>query len=84
MSSEAQNLERLVDAIKLHEETCEFPTLEIQMNPFELERLGWDEIMNIPITGNPSIPTGRFRIICDNVELEEEVEAAIGEEMVAL
>ena len=51
------------------------------MNPFEVERLGWEEIRGLPIVGDPEIGTGRFRIVCsregDGEELEE-VEA-IGE-----
>jgi hypothetical protein len=34
------------------------------MNPFELERLGWEEIRGLPIVGDPAIGTGRFRIVC--------------------
>lgn len=51
------------------------------MNPFEIERLGWEEIRGLPLVGDPQLATGRFRIICsqdsDDAELEEA--EAIGE-----
>ena len=54
------------------------------MNPFEIERLGWEEIRGLPLVGDPELGTGRFRIICsndsDSSELEEEVTEAIGTE----
>ena len=45
------------------------------MNPFELERLGWEQIRGLPILGDPALGTGRFRIVCsrdsDQGELDE-------------
>ncbi len=56
------------------------------MNPFEVERLGWEEIRGLPIVPDPNIGTGRFHIVCsrdmDGEELEE-VEA-IAEELVTV
>ncbi len=56
------------------------------MNPFEIERLGWEEIRGLPIVGDPDLGTGRFRIVCsrdmDGEDLEE-VEA-VGREYVAV
>lgn len=81
MSSEAKNLEAISKAIDAHNAECEFPASEVRMNPFEVERLGWEQIRGLPIVGDPEIGTGRFRIVCsregDGDELEE-VEA-IGE-----
>jgi hypothetical protein len=34
------------------------------MNPFEVERLGWEEIRGLPVVADPAIGTGRFRIVC--------------------
>jgi hypothetical protein len=34
------------------------------MNPFEVERLGWEGIRGLPIIADPEIGTGRFRIVC--------------------
>jgi hypothetical protein len=81
MSSEAKNLEAISKAIDQHNKECEFPAAEVHMNPFEVERLGWEEIRGLPVIGDAEIATGRFRIVCsgegDADELEE-VEA-IGE-----
>jgi hypothetical protein len=49
----------------------------VELNPFELERLGWDTIRGLPIRGNPELGTGRFRVVCAREEGEpaETVEA---------
>ena len=75
MGAEAKNLEAIAKAIERHNSTCPFPAAEVRMNPFEVERLGWEEIRGLPIIGDPAISTGRFRIVCsregDDAELEE-------------
>lgn len=81
MSSEAKNLEAIAKAIDQHNSSCRFPASEVRMNPFEIERLGWEEIRGLPLVGDPEIATGRFRIVCSQEgdgEGIEEVEA-IGE-----
>lgn len=80
-SSEAKNLEAIAKAIDKHNAECEYPALEVRMNPFEVERLGWDEIRGLPIVGDPGIATGRFRIVCSGEDAGEELEEveAIGE-----
>jgi hypothetical protein len=81
MDTEAKNLEAISRAIDKHNAECPFPAAEVRMNPFEVERLGWDEIRGLPIVPDPDLGTGRFRIVCSR-DLEgeelEEVEA-IGE-----
>jgi len=73
--SEIKNLEAISKAIDQHNSDCPFPASEVRMNPFELERLGWDEIRGLPLIGDPAIATGRFRIVCsqegEGSELEE-------------
>ena len=64
MSSEAKNLEAISRAIDQHNADCEFPAVAIAMNPFEVERLGWDTIRGLPIRSDPAIGTGSFRVIC--------------------
>ena len=32
------------------------------MNPFEVERLGWEQIRGLPVMADAEIGTGRFRI----------------------
>jgi hypothetical protein len=83
-SPEAKNLEAISKAIDQHERTCEYPTLAVLMNPFEVERLGWDEIRGVPVRADEKIGTGRFEILCagDGEEpgLEESVEAVAEQE----
>jgi hypothetical protein len=78
-SPEAKNLEAISKAIDQHELACEYPTLAILMNPFEVERLGWEEIRGVPVRPDEKIGTGRFEILCagdgEEPELEESVEA---------
>ena len=82
-SAEAKNLEAISRAIDQHNANCPFPAAEVRMNPFEIERLGWEEIRGLPLVGDPEIGTGRFRIVCSR-ELDgeglEEIEA-VGEEL---
>jgi hypothetical protein len=74
-SPEAKNLEAIARAIDQHNANCPFPAAEVRMSPFEIERLGWDEIRGLPIVADPSLGTGRFRIVCsrdsEGGELEE-------------
>lgn len=85
MKSEAKNLEAIAAAIERHNRTCPYPAAEVRMNPFEVERLGWDEIRGLPIVPDPEISTGRFRIVCsrDGAGEGEETEA-IGEPLEVL
>jgi hypothetical protein len=73
--TEAKNLEAISRAIDQHNSSCPFPASEVRMNPFEIERLGWEEIRGLPIVGDAALGTGRFRIVCsregDGSELEE-------------
>ena len=65
MSAAGLNLEVIQRAIVQHNGNCGFPVLEIRMNPFEVERLGWDEFRGIPIVADDAIGTGRFRLVCE-------------------
>lgn len=67
MSSEVLNIEAIANAIKKHNKTCKFPATAVVMNPFEVERLDWDEILGVSIIGDANLPTGRFRILCDGI-----------------
>jgi len=82
-SPEAKNLEAISRAIDQHNANCPFPAAEVRMNPFEVERLGWEEIRGLPVVPDSEIGTGRFRIVCsrdiDDAGLEE-VEA-VGREL---
>jgi hypothetical protein len=82
-SSEAKNLEAIYAAIDHHNETCEFPAVAIEMNPFEIERLGWDSIRGLPIRPNAEMGTGSFRVVCAREEGQpsEEIEAVAEQEV---
>ena len=77
-SAESKNLEAIARAIDDHNRGCPWPASEVRMSPFEVERLGWDEIRGLPIVADPELGTGRFRIVCSREgdgERLEEVEA---------
>ena len=85
-SSEAKNLEVIVKAIEQHDRNCEYPAVAVVMNPYEVERLGWDTIKGLPIRTDPNLGTGRFDVICagdeneGSEEQEEAVDAVAGRE----
>jgi hypothetical protein len=82
-SSEAQNLEAIYKAIDHHNTTCEFPAVAIEMNPFEVERLGWDSIRGLPVRTNAEMGTGAFRVVCAREEGEPgEIMEAVAEQEV--
>jgi hypothetical protein len=82
-SPEAKNLEAISKAIDQHNGSCEWPAVAVELNPFEMERLGWDSIRGLPIRGNPELGTGRFRVVCAREEGEpEEVVEAVAEQTV--
>ena len=84
-SSESKNLEAISKAIDQHNAGCEFPAVAVEMNPYEVERLGWDSIRGLPIRPEPSLGTGSFRIVCAREEGEpgETVEAVAEQEVPA-
>jgi hypothetical protein len=71
-SPEAKNLEAISKAIDQHNASCDYPAVAVAMNPFEVERLGWDTIRGLPIRPDPNLGTGSFRIVCGRDEVEEE------------
>ena len=89
-SSEVKNLELISKAIDQHNASCEWPAVAVLMNPFEVERLGWDSIRGLPIHPDGAIGTGRFRILCERdqggheEEQEEAVEAVASEREVVV
>jgi hypothetical protein len=84
-SAEAKNLEAISKAIDHHNTTCEWPAVAVELNPFEVDRLGWDSIRGLEIRGNPDIGTGSFRIVCareDGLPAEEETVEAVADQTV--
>ena len=84
-TTESKNLEAIYKAIDQHAASCEWPAVAIEMNPFELERLGWDSIRGLPIRPNPEMGTGAFRVVCareEGLPAEEEVVEAVADQTV--
>jgi hypothetical protein len=84
-SAEAKNLEVISKAIDEHNVSCEWPAVAVEMNPFEVDRLGWDTIRGLEIRGNPDLGTGSFRIVCareDGLPAEEETVEAVANQTV--
>ena len=83
-SAESKNLEAISKAIDQHNANCPFPAVAVEMNPFEVERLGWDSIRGLPIRGNPDLGTGSFNVVCSGDEgaPDEDVVEAVSEETV--
>ena len=84
MSAEAKNLEAISRAIDQHNRDCPFPAVAVMMNPFEVERLGWEDIRGLPIRSDPNVGTGSFRIVCarEEGEPEQETVEAVSEQSV--
>jgi hypothetical protein len=76
-SSEAKNLEAISKAIDQHNSSCEWPAVAVAMNPYELDRLGWDNIRGLPIRPDANLGTGRFRVICARDEVDEKEEETV-------
>jgi hypothetical protein len=84
-SAEAKNLEAISKAVDHHDSSCEWPAVAIEMNPFEVERLGWDSIRGLPIRPNAELGTGEFRVVCareDGLPSEEEAVEAVSDQTV--
>lgn len=79
-SAEAKNLEVIARAIDEHNSTCPYPAVAVVMNPFEVERLGWDSIKGLPIRSDPALGTGAFRIVCARDEPGGEALEAVSEQ----
>ncbi len=83
MSAEGKNFEAIVKAKAAHNRACPFPPHTVRMNPFEIERMGWEEgdvIAGLTLASDPQIGTGAFRLVCDGMEppeLEIDEEIAI-------
>jgi hypothetical protein len=81
--AEVKNLEAISKAIDQHNTECEWPAVAIELNPFEVERLGWDSIRGLPVRSNPELGTGAFRVVCAGEEGEPgDVVEAVAEQTV--
>jgi len=81
MRAEARNFEAIAKAKAEHNRSCPFPPHTVQMNPFEIERMGWEEgdlIAGLVLEADGRVGTGAFRLVCDGMappelDLEEEL-----------
>lgn len=64
MGAAAKNLEAIQKAIVRHNGNCGEPITEIRLNPFEVERLGWNDFRGVLIVADDKIGTGRFHLVC--------------------
>jgi hypothetical protein len=82
-STEAKNFEAIAKAKEAHNRSCPFPPHTVRMNPFEIERMGWEEgdlIAGLTLEADERLGTGAFRLVCDGMEppeLDIEEEAVI-------
>jgi hypothetical protein len=83
MSAEGKNFEAIAKAKADHNAKCPFPPHTVRMNPFEIERMGWEEgdvIAGLTLEADAKLGTGAFRLVCDGMEppeLEIDEEAVI-------
>ena len=71
MSAEAKNFEAIVKVKDAHNKNCPFPPHTVRMNPFEIERMQWEEgdtIAGLVLEADPKLGTGAFRLICDGMD----------------
>jgi hypothetical protein len=74
VSKEAKNFEAISKAKADHNRKCPFPPHTVRMNPFEIERMQWEEgdmIAGLVLEGDPQLGTGAFRLVCDGMEPPE-------------
>jgi hypothetical protein len=74
MSAEAKNFEAITKAKADHNANCPFPPHTVRMNPFEIERMQWEEgdlIAGLVLEADPKLGTGAFRLVCDGAEPPE-------------
>lgn len=83
MRAQASNFQAIAKAKSDHNRICPFPPHAVRMNPFEIERMGWEEgdmIAGLVLEADPALGTGAFRLVCDGMEppeLDEEREVPI-------
>lgn len=74
MRAEAKNFEAIAKAKADHNRKCPFPPHSVRMNPFEIERMGWEEgdlIAGLVLEADSQLGTGMFRLVCDGTDPPE-------------
>lgn len=67
MSAEAKNLQAICAALDQHNDSCPYVALRVRMCPFEVDRLGWDEVKGVPVVADPELGSGRFVVDCSDL-----------------
>lgn len=75
MNAEARRLQSLQLALDQHAKGCGDPVRAILMNPFECQKLDWEDFRGIPIESCPDLPTGVVKIDCLTTTIREGYEA---------
>jgi hypothetical protein len=74
MGAEAKNFEAIAKAKADHNAQCPFPPHTVRMNPFEIERMQWEEgdvIAGLVLEADAKLGTGSFRLVCDGTDPPE-------------
>jgi len=74
MGAEAKNFEAIAKAKSDHNKQCPFPPHTVRMNPFEIERMQWEEgdtIAGLRLEADAQLGTGAFRLVCDGMDPPE-------------
>lgn len=74
MSAGGKNFEAIHKAKADHNRRCPFPPHAVAMNPFEIERMGWEEgdtIAGLLLEADARLGTGAFRLVCDGTDPPE-------------
>lgn len=70
-SAVGKNFEAIAKAKEQHNKDCAFPPHTLRMNPYEIERMQWEEgetIAGLVLEADGRIGTGTFRLVCDGME----------------
>ena len=73
-SAEGKNFEAISKAKEAHNRACPFPPHTVRMNPFEIERMQWEEgdtIAGLVLEADGNVGTGAFRLVCDGTDPPE-------------
>lgn len=70
MNKQAKNMEVIYNAKKIHDAECPWKQegRRVCMNPFDIERMGWEEGDNIAgliVVADTGVVTGMLRVECD-------------------
>src|SRR5262249_50866978 len=65
MSLEAKMLEKIVEGLSRHDQSCPMPAQAILVSHFDRERFDWDEVKGVPVQASDDVQPERFRIQCD-------------------